>query len=757
MSQLQRLTLLVAIGIFVSFFAAEAGNENRIIPKPSSISFTGGDFTITKETRICIGPVDPTLADAAKWFSEKIFACNGFRLHISSQVVHPVEKNYILFRYASQMDSLGDEGYRLEIEKEKIIITAHQSAGIFYALQTIRQLLPADFEKQNAHCELILPCVTVTDKPAFRWRGLMLDCCRHFMEKDFVKRYIDLLAYYKMNRLHWHLTDDQGWRMEIKKYPLLTQVGGWREEADSTRYGGFYTQEDIREIISYAADRHVMVVPEIEMPGHCMAALASYSYLSCTGEKKQVPATWGVFKDVYCAGNDSVFTFLENVLTEVCDLFPSPYIHVGGDEVPKYRWENCPKCKMRMDVEHLGNAEELQSYFFKRIEKFLETKNKKIIGWEEIAHGGLPVTATIQSWKGMEAAVEAAKNRHDAIVSPTSHAYFDYSLTAINLEKVFSFNPIPDGINGEMKKYILGGECNMWSEYAPQEVVDSKIFPRMLAMSEVVWSGAGNDFNDFQRRVQLQYLPLKNLGVKYGYEKLPVEITSAFNNKSKIFDITLSKGQDNLKIYYSTNGSDPDARSSKIYSRPFKINSTCELKAIALPNLSGSPEIFSRRFAIHKAIGKKITIAATYSPNYPAAGPSAVIDGLKGSSKDFRDGIWQGYQGKDIEAVVDLGRKMQINKISAGFLQSNPSWIFMPEYVDYAVSDDGINFTEVSRISNNIPMKDETLLSRDFQVTCGNCKARYVKVFAKNAGKCPPWHNGAGEDSWLFIDEIAIE
>ena len=315
------------------------------------------------------------------------------------------------------------------------------------------------------------------------------------MEKDFVKRYIDLLALYKMNVLHWHLTEDQGWRIAIDKYPKLTEVGAWRDDGQGGKYGGFYTKEDIREVIEYATERGITVVPEIELPGHSQAALAAYPQFSCTGGPFEVETEWGVFKEIYCAGNDSTFIFLEDVLSEVMELFPSEYIHIGGDEVPKYRWEHCEKCQRRIHIEGLYDEHELQSYFISRIGNFLATKERKMIGWDEILEGGLPEGATVQSWRGFDGAKTAVLSGHQAIVSPTSHAYFDYGLNDIDLEKVYEFNPIPEGISQKEEILVLGGECNMWSERAPQHKVDSKVFPRMIAMSEVLWSG--NDQKNF--------------------------------------------------------------------------------------------------------------------------------------------------------------------------------------------------------------------------------------------------------------------
>ncbi|MEO1255783.1 MAG: beta-N-acetylhexosaminidase, partial [Bacteroidota bacterium] len=438
------------------------------------------------------------------------------------------------------------EGYQLTVSGSGVSIKANTEITLMHGLQSLRQLLYLHGQE--------LPFVEIQDNASFQWRGMLLDCSRHFMEKEFVKRYIDLLALYKMNVLHWHLTEDQGWRIEIDKYPKLTEIGAWRDDDNGGKYGGFYTKEDIREIVAYATVRGVEVVPEIELPGHSQAALAAYPQFSCTGGPFEVETEWGVFKEIYCAGNDSTFFFLEDVLREVMELFPSKYIHIGGDEVPKYRWEHCEKCQRRIAIEGLHDEHELQSYFIKRVSNFLKANDKQLIGWDEILEGGLPENAIVQSWRGFEGAKEAVGLGHQAIVSPTSHAYFDYGLNDIDMERVYDFNPIPEGAKEEDKSLILGGECNMWSERAPQEKVDSKVFPRILAMAEVLWSGAeGKDYEGFRERVVKHYKMLDQLGVTYGFETVPVKITTETKD-SKLF-ASLDSYDDGISIFYSQNGS----------------------------------------------------------------------------------------------------------------------------------------------------------------------------------------------------------
>jgi hexosaminidase len=436
-----------------------------------------------------------------------------------------------------EADSLHPSAYFLDIRPENISIKAKTAQGFFYALQTFRQLLPDTLSSTESY---ILPALSIYDFPKFEWRGAHLDVCRHFFDKAFIKKYIDQLAKHKMNTFHWHLTEDQGWRIEIKKYPLLTSIGSKRKETiveknfdpfvgDNTAYGGFYTQDDIKEIVAYAAERFVTVVPEIEMPGHSLAVLAAYPELACTDGPFEVGTKWGVYDDVYCAGNDSVFAFLEDVLDEVVALFPSKFIHIGGDESPKTRWEVCDKCQARMKAESLKDEHELQSYFIRRIENYLLTKNRDIIGWDEILEGGLAPQATVMSWRGEAGGIEAAKQGHKVIMTPGQPCYFDHyqsedkdseplAIGGFNsVEAVYNYKPIPEELPVENQKYILGAQANVWTEYMPNaEHVEYMVFPRLCALSEVVWTAEKEkDFANFSTRLEHHKLRLQSWGVNY--------------------------------------------------------------------------------------------------------------------------------------------------------------------------------------------------------------------------------------------------
>jgi hexosaminidase len=492
----------------------DGGQEIAIVPRPLRMDVTTGYYTLASHTRLLVEPGSAEVRGVADYLARTIRHGTGYQLPASYSSEARAQVNAMLLTTKGADPSLGAEGYELVVALDSVVLRAPTPHGLFLGVQTLRQLLPAAFEKGGASGPWRIPCVVIYDKPQYQWRGMLLDCGRHFMTKEFVKRYIDLLAYHKMNTLHWHLTEDQGWRIEIKKYPRLTEVGAWR---GPERYGGYYSQDDVREIVAYAKSRYVNIVPEIEMPGHSMAALASYPQLSCTGGPFEVANRWGVFRDVYCAGNDDVFRFLQEVLDEVIALFPFQYIHIGGDECPKDRWKQCERCQARIKNEGLKDEHELQSYFIKRIEKYLLSRKRRLIGWDEILEGGLAPNATVQWWRGIENAVQAAKQGHDVIASPTSHCYIDYSIDTIDLERIYSFNPTPDALSPEEAKHILGGECNMWTEHAPQETVDSKVFPRLCGLAEALWLPLEKkSWPEFAQRMMVHGKRLTDMGVQVG-------------------------------------------------------------------------------------------------------------------------------------------------------------------------------------------------------------------------------------------------
>ena len=548
--------VIAGLMLFVLFIAGCSLKQEKIIsiiPKPFDMEFIDGEFIITPKTKIFIEQPTEEIKRMGEYLAQLINETTGFYLSVEdySKLKTDNTAAHILITTTDADKNCGIEGYSLLVTPNSIKLKALTAAGLFYGVQTIRQLLPVRINNSDLAVQDItwsIPCAQIKDKPRYTWRGMHLDVCRHFMPKEFILKYIDYLAMHKMNTFHWHLTEDQGWRIEIKKYPKLTEIGAWRDETvvghndnvprefDGIRHGGFYTQAEIKEIVKYAQLRYVKIIPEIEMPGHSVAALSAYPEISCTEGPFKVRTFWGISDDVYCAGKEKTFEFLENVLAEVIELFPAEYIHIGGDECPKTKWKECPDCQARIKAEKLEDEFELQSYFIKRIEKFLIAKGRKLIGWDEILEGGLAPEATVMSWRGNEGGIEAARQGHDVVMSPYSHCYFDYYQGDpdneplaiggfITLEKVYSFEPTPKELAEEEAKHILGAQGNVWTEYMGNpEQVEYMVFPRISALAEVVWSPAKNrNWDDFTKRMEKQYQRFEQLGINYSKSALSVQ------------------------------------------------------------------------------------------------------------------------------------------------------------------------------------------------------------------------------------------
>lgn len=534
------LPLTILLLLFIASACTQTEEQSiAIIPEPVNLTTGNGNFTLTPSTSIVITDDVPELRQVGEYLSKRLYTANWFYADVTAEST-PTDTAIVL---SLNPDASPDheEGYSLSVTPEQVKITAQNAHGLFYGVQTFLQLLPVEINYEDpsfipANFEWSVPVVEITDYPRYEYRGMHLDVARHFFSVEFLKKYIDLMAMHKMNRFHWHLTEDQGWRIDIKQYPLLTEVGGWRDstligkagsgEFDGIRYGGYYTQEEVREIVQYAADHFITVIPEIEMPGHSSAALEAYPQLGCEPDKDyKAQTTWGVFEDIYCPSEET-FTFLENVLTEVIELFPSEYIHIGGDEAPKTAWENSELAQQVMEREGLEDEHELQSYFIRRIEQFLNSKGRQIIGWDEILEGGLAPNATVMSWRGIEGGIAAAQQGHDVVMTPTSHVYLDYyqadpetePLTIggfTTLEKTYSYEPTPDTLTEEESKYILGAQANVWTEYMHSgRKVEYMAYPRAAALSEVVWSPAKKrDWSGFWARLQTHFNRLEYMEV----------------------------------------------------------------------------------------------------------------------------------------------------------------------------------------------------------------------------------------------------
>jgi hexosaminidase len=733
-----------------------------LIPMPQNITFQPGAFVLHSKTVIQTNDVT---SFEALFLKESIKNQTGLDLKIAKVVPNSAATIQLIFDVEGPDASNFKENYKLEVTPKSITVKAEYNQGIFYGIQTLLQLIPLAQES-----DIKIPCLQIFDHPKFKWRGMHLDVGRHFFSTAFIKKYIDYIAMYKMNTFHWHLTEDQGWRIEIKKYPRLTQVGAWREGSmvghyneqkfDSLRYGGFYTQNEIKEIVAYATARHITIVPEIEMPGHSLAALAAYPELSCTGGPFEVGKKWGVFDDVYCP-KEETFAFLENVLTEVMALFPSEYIHIGGDECPKTRWKNCPHCQKIIVEKGLKDEHELQSYFIQRIEKFVNSKGRKIIGWDEILEGGLAPNAVVMSWRGTEGGIAAAKEKHFVVMTPGSHCYFDHyqgepknEPIAIggytNVEKVYAFNPIPKELTSEEATYILGAQANVWTEYMnTPEHVEYMTMPRMAALSEVLWGTSNTEkYKDFEKRL-IQHFSVYD-HKKINYSKALFEVTTKVHPAENGVAFEL-KSVHPKGIKYTTDGTAPTA-ASLAYEKPILITANQTIKAAYFENDKPKSATIEQLFSVTKSTGKKIELLHQPHENYGIGGGFTLVDGMKGNTAKFgRD--WLGCWGKDMNATIDLEASRSVSKVEISTLSAPASWIYYPKNMTIWVSNDGKNFEQVSMISSEEIERTNGKLVAHFE----NIKAQWIKVIAKNNGIISDGNPGAGSNSWLFVDEISVE
>lgn len=762
------LTALLAI-----MFSYTSG-QIAVIPCPAEVEMKEGFFRLNAEVTVVV--YQPELIALAEETTRRWESRMGFRLKIrTDEKTNPGNSISLVLNQTNDPES-GAEGYRLSIRTEGVELKANTPAGIFYGLETIGQLLDGERDER-------LPCLEITDYPRFTYRGMHLDVSRHFQPVEFIYKVIDFLAMHKMNVFHWHLVDDQGWRLEIKKYPKLTEVGAWRvampdKHWDSrplttdrtiATYGGFYTQDEVRRVVAYASDRNVTVIPEIEMPAHVMSALAAYPEYSCTGENLGVPpgGVWPI-THIYCAGKEETFEFLENVLKEVMELFPSTYIHIGGDEADKTNWKSCPKCQERIKVEGLQNEEELQSYFIHRIERFLNEHGRMIIGWDEILEGGLAPNATVMSWRGEAGGIEAAKMGHNVVMTPGSHCYFDHyqgdqstEPLAIGgfttLKKVYHYEPVPAELTSEEAEFVLGAQANVWSEYIPNTThAEYMIFPRLSALSEVLWSPKeSRNWGDFSKRMETQYLRYEKAGMNYSMSAFQVTAKPVISPGNKRLEVELDAEAYQPDIHFTLDGSEPNSRSPK-YLTKMLISETTTLKAAVFNDEKSTGQVLTAHYEIHKAFAAPVHLEFSFSPRYAGGGDYGLVDGVRGTI-NHADGRWNGFSGDDLVAIIDLGQLSTISRIELDALQSHGSWIFLPKWVSFEVSSDNKVFQLLETVVKPESSKDEGKSIYIFSTSHVFKDIRYVRVTAKNEGICPPGHSGAGKPAWLFVSEIVVK
>lgn len=732
-----------------------------IVPKPMAVQENGKDFHCNNQVAVSY---EENLSGVAAYLKETFESRHGIRLAQTSERVIVLKK---------QAQLKNEEAYTLEVSNDTILIASKTAQGVFYGVQTLLQMIPVNLE---FGAEFLIPGVKIDDAPRFPYRGMHLDVGRHFYEVSFIKKYIDLIAELKMNTFHWHLTEDQGWRIEIKKYPKLQEVAAYRKETlvghysdqphrfDGKRYGGYYTQEQIKDIVAYAQQRMVTIVPEIEMPGHSTAAIAAYPSLGCTGEQVTVARKWGVFEEVYCP-KEETFKFLEDVIDEVAALFPGKYIHIGGDEAPKTRWKNCKHCQQLIREKGLHDVHGLQSYFITRMEKYINSKGKQIIGWDEILEGGLAPNATVMSWRGTAGAVKAAQQQHPVILTPTSNCYFDYYQSDnsdeplaiggfLPLKKVYEFDPIPKELKPEERTFVLGAQGNVWTEYMPtSKQVEYMAFPRAAALSEVVWSENKN-YTDFTQRLETLQQRWKKRDLNFANHLY--DVTGTLMRKSQQLHYKLQTTT-NQRIYYTTDGDHVPEASFVPYSEPIPVNHSMTIKAQVVDTQGNKlGAIFEQKIDLHKGVGAVINIDKNPHPSYDAGGKEALINGISGSDKRYGDKEWLGFWGQDITVTITFEKPTPVKTLTTRFHNGNGQWIYAPKQIISRVepkNGPSIRFeTQVNLNSdaNMIPVKVQLSEKEAILV-------KKIQLFVPNFGNIPTGQQGAGNKAWTFIDEIVLK
>ena len=774
---MKKLLLTLAAGIVLCSCGSH-DPQIAIVPYPNHLETGRGTYRVTDRPVTCDSRTDERTQRAVVGFAARLATVTGGTNPVT--VADEVPASGI--RFVTD-ESLPAEGYELNVDGEGIEVRASQFPGFLYALQSLEQLLPAAVYGTEPAPDAAweVPCVKIADAPRFAYRGMHLDVARHFFSVDEVKRYIDVMAIHKLNTLHWHLTDDQGWRIEIKRYPELTAVGSIRKATvvrkewgtyDGTPYGGFYTQDEIRDVVKYAADRGVTVIPEIDLPGHMLAALTAYPELGCTGGPYEVWGRWGVADDVLCPGREKTFEFLEGVLTEVMELFPSEYIHIGGDECPKVRWEKCPRCQAKIrqlglkdDGEHTAEHY-LQSYVTDRIGKFLAQHGRRIIGWDEILEGRAPSDAVVMSWRGSEGGIAAAKLGHDVIMTPNSHFYFDYyqSLDTdaepfgiggyIPMEQVYSYDPAFPELTPEQHKHILGVQANLWTEYVlSDEHLEYMLLPRLAALSEVQWClPETKDWNRFIGSFRMDEI-YSQMGYEFAKHIFGVTASYAVDPEKGGVVMTLTT-QGGAPIRYTLDGSDPTA-SSPLYKAPVTIGESCTFKAAALREGMQTP-VYARKFDFNKATGRRIALNAAPTLKYTYGGASLLVDGYRGGPV-YSNGAWIGFLNEPLDVTIDMQGAKPYSAVTVESLVEKGEWVFPPSSVGVYLSDDGSEFTEAALMS----VPQETAGSPDgvkpFKVLFPETSARYLRVVARTVDPIPAWHGAAGQKAHMFVDEIIVE
>ena len=760
---LTRVALLVLVNLVL---ACSSEQDINILPKPVQVEQHRGSLVLDQHSQIVLNslPIE-AIGQQTQAFVRKH---TGMELTIENGS-SAAAGNHISFSLTDHPE-YGSEGYSIDVDGKGVSIVAATERGLLYGAQSLRQLLPVGPTEK-----VELPYVHIFDYPRFAWRGLHLDVSRHFFTADEVKRFIDLMAMYKFNTFHWHLTDDQGWRIEIKKYPLLTEKGAWRERVgfednqkkgfntdNGQPYGGFYTQEEIKEVVRYAEAKGITVVPEIDMPGHSTAAIYAYPHLCCfPSEAAPVRLIGGVSDGVYCAGKESSFDFIKDVLDEVMALFPSRRIHIGGDEAPKRNWKRCPLCQARMRKEGLNDEHELQSYFVTRIADYLKSCGRELIGWDEIMEGNSVEGATIMSWRGVIPGLEAARSGHQVVMTPAIYTYISRPQSVnpvtkqtedgdvLSMRTLYEYDPVPAALEEEFRSNIIGVQACQWAEGTPnQKILEYKEYPRAIALAEMAWTAQSErEWEDFYQRLT-RHLPfLASYGVEYGAPSYDVSIRVLPSDEAGTIQIAF-KTEVKEPVYYTLDGSEP-TRESQQTMEPIFLTEPATVKVCQFRPDGSRGRVTTREVSFHKAIAKQVSYAYPYSENHPGGGDFGLVDGI------FNQ--WQGFEKSDADIVVDLGEAIPVSLISTHWYYDISDWVFRPLQVTYEVSTDGEHYTLVHEITAENPEGKYEKGTLEVDKKLSGEAVRYLRVRAKSQKINPAWHSSAGGASWIFLDEIVVK
>lgn len=768
------LAAVLCLGSRCGFAQQTPHADFAVIPYPERTMLSmGKGFVLTPSTVVCYDRREAGARRNAEFLVQYIAERTGMALSLTTK-----RRSDDIILLTQDLVHDNKEAYEIAVNHQRIVLRGASASGAFYAVQTLRKALPGRLSDR-----IIIPRCTIKDKPRFAYRGAHLDVSRHFFPVDSVKTYLDMCALHAINAFHFHLTDDQGWRFASKKYPRLTEVGSQRAgtvighntgEYDGVPYGGYYTQEQLRDIVAYAAERHITVVPEIDMPGHMLGALAAYPELGCTGGPYAVWQQWGVSDDVLCAGNDKVYQFIDDILDEVCAIFPSPYIHIGGDECPKTRWKACPKCQAMIAREHLASdarysAEEcLQSHLIRHAGAHLKQLGRRMIGWDEILEGGTDEDAIVMSWRGEEGGIEAARLGRDVIMTPNTYLYFDYYMSRdianepsciggyLPVSYTYQYEPIPEALTAEEAGHIIGVQANVWTEYIAEfSKVQYMTLPRMAALSELQWSNRPKNYDGFCRRAAALTRIYHEQG--WNFARHIFDPTLHFLPTDSVGTVKVSASTfDDAPIHYTLDGTMPSEASPRM-TAPVVIDSTATLSVVAYRRGIASHQV-RQDFVIAPSTGATATLLSPPAARYTYDGARALTDGILGDATAFNSGCWLGFTEADLDCTIDLGQMTTFDGVTFRTFVDTPNWIFDARSITVEASADGQHFVRLYWESAEPCQAEEQahVVTHSLRMP-GHVEARYVRLRAESEKACPPWHTGAGQPGFLFVDEITVE